>query len=134
MRTVHEQGDGDRGDIILGWLTKVVATMAVLGVIGFDAVSLSAARFQAEDHAQQAAQAAVTSYASNKDLQKAYDLALAEVADDGDTLDAEAFTVGPDGSITLQLRREVATVLVEKIGPLRHLATTVSTVTATPAR
>lgn len=103
---------GDRGDIILGWLTKLVVTLAVLGVIAFDAISLAAARFSAEDNAQTAARAAVASYGSDQDVQRAYDAALAAVATDGDTLDADAFVPGTDGSVTLRLRRDVPTLLV----------------------
>lgn len=124
--------DGDRGDIVLGWLTKVTATLAVLGVIGFDAISLGAAQFQAEDHAQTAARAAAESYRADKDVQRAYDAALAEVAEDGDTLDAEAFTVGTDGAVTLRLRREVPTLLVDRIPPVRDWATVTRTVTGAP--
>lgn len=126
--------DGDRGDVILGWLTKLTVSLAVVGLLGFDAISLTAAQFQAEDHAQTAARAAVESYRTDKNVQKAYDAALAEVVADGDTLDTDAFTAAPDGSITLRLRKEVPTLVVEKIGPLRHFATVLSTVTATPAR
>lgn len=128
------RADGDRGDIILGWLTKLTASLAVVGVLGFDAVSLGAGRFQAEDHAQQAARAAVEAYSSSRDLQKAYDAAVAEVLDDGDTIETGSFTVAPTGAVTLTLVREVPTVLVEKVGPLREYATVSRTVTGTPAK
>jgi exosome complex RNA-binding protein Csl4 len=123
----------DRGDIVLGWLTKVVATLAVLGVVGFDLISLGSARFQAEDHAQSAVRAANESYRSSKDLQAAYDAAVAEVVEHGDTIDAQSFTVGPDGRITLTLRRTAATIIVEKVAPLRDWAQVESTVSARPA-
>ena len=124
---------GDRGDIVLGWLTRVVAVLAVLGLIGFDAFSLGANRFQAEDHAQTAARVAVESWAADKDLQKAYDAALAAVAATGDTLDAEAFTVAPDGAVTLRLRRDVPTLLIAKVPQLRDLTVVTRTVTGRPA-
>ena len=124
----------DRGDIVLGWLTKLVATLAVLGVIGFDLVSLGTARFQAEDHAQSAVRAANDAYAGSKDLQAAYDAALAEVVEHGDTIDPQSFSVAPDGTITLTLHRTAPTMLVEKIAPLRPWADVERTVTATPAR
>ncbi len=124
---------GDRGDIVLGWLTKLVVTLAVLGVIGFDLISLGAARFQAEDHAQAAARAANASYRSTPDLQKAYDAALAEVAQHGDTIDPQTFTVGPDGTVTLTLRRTAPTMLVEKIGPARQWAEVDVTLSAAPS-
>ena len=120
----------DRGDIVLGWLTKVVAVLAVLGVIGFDAISLGAARFQAEDHAQLAARAAAETYKSGKDLQAAYDAALAEVLEHGDSIDPQTFSVAPDGTVTLTLLRVAPTMLVERIGPVRDWANMTSTVSA----
>lgn len=123
----------DRGDVILGWLTKLVLFLAVVGLLGFDAVSLGTSRLQAEDHAHTAARAAVESYRTGKNLQAAYDAALAEVAADGDTLDAPAFTAAPDGSITLRLRRTAPTLLVKRVGPLRHWTVVTRTVTAHPS-
>jgi hypothetical protein len=124
---------GDRGDIVLGWLTKLVATLAVLGVVGFDLVSLGAARFQAEDHAQAAVRAASSTWAGSKDLQAAYESALAEVAQHGDRIDPQTFTIASDGAITLTLQRTASTFVVEKIGPLRDLAQVSTTVSARPA-
>lgn len=124
---------GDRGDIVLGWLTKLVATLAVLGVIGFDAISLVSTRFQAEDHAQTAARTASETYRSSKNLQAAYDAAVAEVAVHGDTIDPASFAVGTDGTTTLTLRRTASTMLVEKVGPLRDWALVETTVTGRPA-
>ena len=124
----------DRGDIVLGWLTKLVATLAVLGVIGFDLIALGSARFQAEDHAQAAVRAAHDAYRSSPDVQAAYDAALAEVVEHGDTIDPQTFTVATDGTVTLTLHRTAPTMLVEKIAPLREWAEVQRTVSATPAR
>ena len=124
---------GDRGDIVLGWLTKLVATLAVLGVVGFDLVALGATRFQAEDHAQAAVRAANETWKSSKDLQAAYESALAEAAEHGDRIDPQTFTIASDGAITLTLQRTAATVLVEKVGPLRGWAQVSTTVSGRPA-
>lgn len=131
--TADLSGMNDRGDIVLGWLTKLVATLAVLGVIGFDLVSLGAARFQAEDHAQTAVRAANEAYRGSADLQAAYDAALAEVAGHGDTIDPQTFSISPAGAITLTLHRTAPTMVVERIAPLRDWAQVQRTVTATPA-
>lgn len=120
----------DRGDIVLGWLTRVVAVLAVLGVLGFDAISLGAARFQAEDHAQLAARAAAESYRSAKDLQVAYDAAVAEVVEHGDSIDPQTFTVAPDGTVTLTLLRVAPTMVLERVGPIRDWARMSATVSA----
>lgn len=125
---------GDRGDIVLGWLTKLVVTLSLVGLVGFDLVSLAATRFQAEDHAQSAVRAAAAAYDGPLDLQRAYDAAVAEVAEHGDVVDAPSFRVAADGSVTLTLRREAPTLLVEKVGPLRKHAVVTRTVTGTPPR
>ncbi len=123
---------GDRGDVVLGWLTKVVATLAVLGLVGFDAVSLGAAHFRAEDHAQQAVRKAAESYRGSPDLQAAYVAALEEILGTGDTIAPAGFSVSPDGTLTLTLRHETATLLVEKVPPLRRYAVVTRTVTGRP--
>lgn len=123
---------GARGDVVLGWLTKVVATLAVLGLVSFDAVSLGAAHFRAEDSAQRAARTAAGNFSGTKSLQAAYEAALDEVLDSGDTIDPASFTISPDGSVTLTLRHETATLLVEKIPPLRSYAVIDRTVTGRP--
>lgn len=124
---------GDRGDIVLGWLTKLVVALSVLGVLGFDLISLGTARFQAEDHAQAAVRAANDSWKSAPDLQRAYDAALAEVAQHGDTIDPQTFAVEPDGGITLTLHRTARTIVVEKVGPARDWAEVDVTLSARPA-
>ena len=129
-RRADPLGMDDRGDIVLGWLTKLVAVLAVLGVLGFDAISLGAARFQAEDHAQLAARAAAESYRTGKDLQAAYDAAVAQVLEYGDTIDPQTFTVAPDGTVTLTLQRVASTMVVERIGPARDWVNMTSTVSA----
>lgn len=126
-------GMNDRGDIVLGWLTKLTVVLAALGVIGFDAISLTTARFQAEDHAQAAVREARDAYRGSNDLQTAYNAALAEVAQHGDTIDPQTFTIGPDGRVTLTLHRKASTMLVEKIPQLRPWTEVRQTVSAVPA-
>lgn len=125
---------GDRGDIVLGWLTRLVATLALLGLVGFDVVSVGVGRLQAEDRAGTAARAAVRAWSDGQDVQRAYDAAVATLEDAAaDTIDPQSFSVGSDGAVTLTVAHTAATTLVEKIGPLRAQATTRATVTARPA-
>lgn len=123
----------DRGDIVLGWLTKLVVGLGALGVVGFDAISLGTTRLQAEDHAQAAVRAAHDTYKGSKDLQAAYESALAEVARHGDTIDPQSFSVGSDGLLSLTLHRTASTMLVEKIGPVRDWGEVEVTVSARPS-
>ena len=135
-RCGHGRRD-DRGDIVLGWLTRLTVVLAILGVIGFDLVSVGAGHLAAEDQAQDAARAAVTSFRADQDVQRAYEAALADTLEDGkvgDSIDPATFSVAEDGSVTLTLQHVSPTLLVEKIAPLRRFATATATVTGRPAR
>ena len=136
MERSRQSGAGDRGDIVLGWLTRITVVLALLGVVGFDLVSMGAARLQAEDDAQSAARAAASSFKADQDLQRAYEAALAHVGKEGavgSTIAPESFSVTPDGAVTLTLRHTAATLVVEKVAPIRPWATASATVTGRPA-
>jgi len=125
----------DRGDIVLGWLTRLTVTLALLGLLAFDAISLGVGKMQAEDRAITAARAAVTAYQDGKDVQRAYDAAVATLEDPAvDSIDPAGFTVTSDGVVTLTVRHTASTMLVEKVGPVRHWATSTGTTSAAPAR
>ena len=123
---------GERGDVVLGWLTRLVAVLAVLGVLGFDGVSLVQARFQAADRATTAASAAADAYRANHDLQSAFNAAYATVPA-GDTIETKTFSIAPDGTVTLRLHHEAPTLIVSKIGPLKKWQDAVETGEAKPA-
>ena len=119
---------GDRGDIVLGWLTRLVAVVGALGILGFDGVALGQARFQAEDRASNAATAAAVEYASSHSAQKAYDAAYATLpVADGDTIETSTFTVAQDGTVKLRVHHTGTTLLLHKLGPTKHWAEAVAT-------
>jgi hypothetical protein len=124
--------NGDRGDVVLGWLTKLVVILGLLGLVAFDGISLAQARFQAADHATTAASAAADDYKSNHDLQKAYNAAFATVSGN-DTIETKSFQVATDGTVTLRLHHEATTLIVNHIGPLKHWADAVETGEGRPA-
>jgi hypothetical protein len=130
-------GPGDRGDIVLGWLTRLTMILGLVGLVGFDLISLGVGRVTTEDAAQAAAGAAVRSWADTPNVQRAYEAALSELdpasGPDG-TIPPESFSVAPDGSVTLTLERSSATMLVEKVPPIRSWATARATVTRSPQR
>ncbi len=122
---------GDRGDVVLGWLTRLAVVLGVLGLVGFDGISLVQARFQASDHATTAAVAAAEDYKTNHDVQKAYNAAFATLSGD-DSIETKTFAVAADGTITLRLHRTATTLVVGRIGPLKHWADAVETGTGMP--
>jgi hypothetical protein len=117
---------GDRGDIVLGWLTKLVVALALLGLVAFDGISLVQARFQAADRATTAANAAADSYKASKNVQLAYNAAVATL-NTGDTIETKTFSIASTGVVTLRLHHKATTIIVGRIGPLKHWIDAVET-------
>lgn len=114
----------DTGSVVLGWLTKIVLLLGVLGMLAFDGISLVRNEFIVSDHANTAASAAADTYAHTHDVQQAYDAALALAITQSETIDPHSFTVRPtDGHVLLTLRREAQTLWLYRVGPLKKYLT-----------
>lgn len=109
----------ERGDIVLGWLTKLVVALSLVGVVAFDGASLLQTRFGVEDRASSAARVASEALETTPTAQAAFDAASAEL--DGKVEVVEAVTLGADGSVTVRVSRDATTLVLHRIGPLRHL-------------
>lgn len=123
----------DSGSIVLGWLTRLVAVIGVLGLLAFDGVALVKTNFAAADHAGSAAVAGADMYRQTKDVQQAYDAAVQAAS--GDTIDPKAFTVDPTtGKVHLTVTEDAVTLWVHKIGPLKKYTVIHASSDATPAQ
>lgn len=125
----------DAGVIVLGWLTKIVLSLAVVGLIGFDVISVVVANFSAGERGTRAARVASSAcLASKGDVQQAYDAAYAVALEYADTIDTIGFSCVPNGEVSLVYRHETATLLIAKIGPLKKYSVATATSNAAPAR
>lgn len=124
----------DTGSIVLGWLTKLTVSLSLVGLVVFDGISLVSANFTAADRASAAARVASDAcQASKGNVQKAYDAAYGVALENGDVVDTEGFSCLADGTVTLSYRREAATLVMEKVGPLRRFTTVTATGTGRPS-
>lgn len=114
----------DRGDVLLGWLTRLVIGFAVVGVLGFDGVSMMAAQVSVQDQADLAARNGATTWATGRDVNQAYAAAVqtAAEANAANEIAATSFSVAPDGAVTLTVQREAPTFVVRLVPPLRRFA------------
>ena len=122
----------DNGSIVLGWLTKLVVLLAVLGVLAFDGIAITVNNVTAEDDANTVARAAADAYHTTHDVQAAYNAALEAVPNSRDSLLPRRFSIDPDGTVHLVLRRETRTLVVHHISALRHYEITDADGDATP--
>jgi len=109
----------DSGSIVLGWLTKLMAVLLLVGVVLFDFVSVGVARMSASDDANTAAAAASDEWSHTHNVQLAYNAAVDAITNPAEHVLIRGFSVGPDGSVGLLLRREATTLVAYRIGPLK---------------
>lgn len=123
----------DRGSIVVGWLTKIVVVLALLGVALFDGMSVAVAHMNGSDDANTAAGAANTAWEQTHSVQAAYDAAAASITNPNESVLTTGFSVESNGTVHLLLRRQATTLLMSKIGPLKKFTVfTVSGEATTP--
>lgn len=111
-------GRDDSGGIVLGWLTKLVVVMALVGVLLFDGLSITTSRLSIEDQGFLAAREASSEWQRSGDVQLAYDAAVTAAIEANalNEVPPAAFAAAPDGTVDLDIRREAATLVVHRIG------------------
>lgn len=110
----------DTGQVQLGWMTRLVVVLGIVGVFGYDGFSILSTHIKGEDDAQNAAQAASTVWVQTHSIQATYQAAVGYVAGRHETILTRGFSVDPDNTVHLLLRRRAPTVVIGHIGPLHH--------------
>lgn len=116
----------DAGAIVLGLLTKLAIVVGLLGLLGYDVVSVIGANFSVADRADKYASEAADLYHSSKDVNQAYATVSAEAADKGDRIPPDAFTIDADGKVHLTLHHQASSLWMHRIGALKDLLDTKS--------
>lgn len=112
----------DRGDIVLGWLAKLVVALSVLGAIGFDGISLLHARVSVADIAGHAAVAARDAWQETKNADFAYAAAQRTAKDAGGTIPVQGMVIELDGSVRVTVERTAPTFMLRHVGKLKNAA------------
>lgn len=125
----------DGGDVVLGWLTRVVVILSLVAVVVFDTLSIASARLGLADDANAAAQAANYAWVQmNGNAQAAQDAAVDYAEARGEQLSPTSFSISSAGVVRLTLERRANTLVVGRLGPLKRLAeTTAQGSASTPA-
>ena len=109
---------GERGDIVLGWLTKIVLVLGVAGLFLFDAISLGTTAMSLSDEGSYAARQASESWQTTGSLQEAYDAAVAAATELNPTnvVDTETFRIDEDNTVHLTVSRTATSILLYRWG------------------
>jgi hypothetical protein len=115
-------GPVDRGDIVLGWLTKVIVVMTLIGLLVVEGLSIVSARISGKDVANGVALAGSEGYAHKKSAKTALRAAQAEAMSHGAEIVPGTFLVARDGRVTVTVRQTARTVLIYRVEQTRKWA------------
>ncbi len=105
----------DAGDMVVGWLTRVAVILLVIGLAGFEALSIMVARIQLSDTAASAGSTALSAYSGSHDVSTAYNQAEVVAEDAGAKIVQRSFRFNADGSVEFTIRKNANTVLLQHI-------------------
>ena len=120
---------GDRGDIVISWLTKLIVVAALVGVVGFDAISVGVSKMSVSDDASTAVEAASSSWQSSRhNIQFAYQSAQEALSNPlTEEIPVNSFSIDPDGTVHLTVVKTARTLLLFRVHKLAHYAVVTST-------
>jgi hypothetical protein len=116
----------ERGGIITGWLLKLVISLAIFGLVAFEAGAIVVAKVTIEDIAGDAVGAAAHEYGTTKS-QDAAEKAAREVAESKGAV-LEAFSVVENGrAVVVTVSKPAKTLFLHRIGVTKDWAVASST-------
>lgn len=116
----------ETGGIITGWLGQLVVLMAVLGVLGYEAISVAVTAINLEDDALEVAQAAARAYGAQPRVKAAQEAA----AQEAESVGVQLVSLDVDkegGTVVATVTRTADTLFIHELGPLEDLATRTTT-------
>lgn len=111
----------DERGFLIGSVAKLVIFLILLGLVLFEGGSVIWARLSAQDTADAAATTAVTTYRDTRNIRRAHEEALAIVARKDPLAKMTSFEVHSDGGVTVRVRKEAETFVIQHIGFLKGL-------------
>jgi len=114
--------------VLLGALTKLTLAVAVIGTMGYDAISITTTQLTTQDHAQQAAVLAHDALTLKKSSKAAYAAVVKFAKENGDTV--EAFKVTKDRVVIVTFTREARTIAASHLPKVKDYIVATGTGTA----
>ncbi|MGH8889045.1 MAG: hypothetical protein ACRDV3_04700 [Acidothermaceae bacterium] len=126
LRRAAEGAPRDSGDIILGWLTRIVVGIAIAGIVAFDGLSIGVAHVSAADDANTAARSASHAWLDQHTLNAAVQAAQATASEHDEIVVTDSVHVQTDGTVDLKIERAATTLVVRHIHALHSWLTIVA--------
>ena len=104
----------ERGGIVVGWLAKIVVSLAIIGAVAYEGGAIVFARVNADTAATDVSGEAAFAYSHAHDTAQAEDAARAQAKQSGVSL--VAFSVDPVGkTVTVTVEKRARTLLLQRL-------------------
>jgi hypothetical protein len=103
----------DDGSIVIGWMTKLVITAAIVGTLGFDGIAVGVGHLSTADDASNAAQSASQTFEVTHNLTLAFNAARGSLKPQ-ESLSSKGFAVAADGTATVTVTNTVHTLVFQR--------------------
>lgn len=114
----------ERGDIISSWLVQLLIVMALVGLVGYEMLSIAITTLTLDGDAEQVADAAADAYEGGQDTEVALDAATQEAERRG----TKVLDLVVDGDVVfVTVTKETPTILVHRIPGLEGTAEVAAT-------
>lgn len=110
----------ERGDIISNWLVQLLVIMVVLGVLGFEGVSVLMANLSLDEDGREVAAAARSAYRDDRSVEDAIDAGRATAEERGIEV-LSVLEVEEPLEVVFELERTANTLFLHRIGPLEGI-------------
>lgn len=101
----------ESGSIVVGWLGRITLTLALVGLIGFEVLSIAVTQVGVADTGATAGDKALNVYADTHDVNAAYLAADRYVTSQGAVLVKKSFQIS-DESVTFDIKKTAPTLLL----------------------
>lgn len=122
----------DSGAVRVSYIAKLAVVVAIIGVFGYDGVSIFATHVSTSSDANNAAISASQDWQMHHNVNLAYQAASQETAaaDEKVLTCSTCFSIAQDNTVTLKLQKTAKTLVFSRIGFLKRLTVVTESGTA----
>jgi hypothetical protein len=122
----------DQRGIVAAFMVRLVVVLALIGMVFLEGGAILFSKLQAQDVAESAAVAGAGSWWHTRSADSAREEARLRMHDKSPRAKMTSFTLHPDGSVTVTIKLQANTILLQHIGFLQPYTFSRATVTAQP--
>ncbi|HET6776791.1 MAG TPA: pilus assembly protein TadG-related protein [Actinomycetota bacterium] len=122
----------DQRGIVAAFMLRLILVLTLIGIVFVEGGAIVFSKLQAQDVAESAAVAGATSWWHTRSPDTARKQAVLLMEDKSPRAKMTAFTLNPDGSVSVTVRLQANTILIQHVGFLEDYTVSRATATAQP--